>query len=402
MMMIEKQSVLKRRNWMNQDAWITSPLGVGAVITLLIWFSFWLDKKYRFFSFLGTAILVITGGAVLVNLHVIPSSLGESNPVYQFAGDYGVPLAIVLLLLSTDFRNLRRLGKRSFIAFGLACIGTVCGTVLGGILTAGQIGEESWKITAQFAASYIGGGINYAAVGKALETSETMYATGAAADNIMTNVWMVATAVIPVLLRRFYPSVQDKGWKGEKAGEDFFQPKKVTIFDLAAMLAVAFSIVAVSEWVTPWIQQATGLEIPNVIWYTTLALLMAWFTPVSRLQGGEEIGNYLLHLFFATMGAGTILNTLVEKGPVVFLFLVLVIATHALIVFGVGKWFKLEVEMLAVASQAAIGGPSTALALASSKGWASLMTPAVLMGIFGYAVGNYIGIMVGNFMKMII
>ena len=102
------------------------------------------------------------------------------------------------------------------------------------------------------------------------------------------------------------------------------------------------------------------------------------------------------------MGAGTILNTLVEKGPVVFLFLVLVIAIHALIVFGVGKWFKLEVEMLAVASQAAIGGPSTALALASSKGWASLMTHAVLMGIFGYAVGNYIGIMVGNLMRMII
>ena len=102
------------------------------------------------------------------------------------------------------------------------------------------------------------------------------------------------------------------------------------------------------------------LEIPSVIWYTTLALL-SWFTPVSRLQGGEAIGNYLLHLFFATMGAGTILNTLVEKGPVVFLFLVLVIAIHALIVFGVGKWFKLEVEMLAVASQAgsrkAIDGP---------------------------------------------
>lgn len=57
---------------MNQEALITSPLGVGAVITLLIWVSFWLDKKYRFFSFLGTAILVISGGAILVNLHVIP------------------------------------------------------------------------------------------------------------------------------------------------------------------------------------------------------------------------------------------------------------------------------------------------------------------------------------------
>ena len=102
------------------------------------------------------------------------------------------------------------------------------------------------------------------------------------------------------------------------------------------------------------------------------------------------------------MGAGTILSTLVEKGPVLFLFLVLAIGIHALIVFGIGKWFKLEVEMLAVASQAAIGGPSTALALATSKGWTSLMAPGVLMGLFGYAVGNYIGIMVGHWMRVML
>ena len=286
---------------MNQETLITSPLGVGAVITLLIWVSFWLDQKYRFFSFLGTAILVISGGAILVNLHVIPPSLtdqtDELNPIYQFAGDYGVPLAIVLFLLSTDFRNLRQLGKPAVIAFSLAAIGTVCGTVLGGLLMADKLGEEGWKITGQFAASYIGGGINYAAVGNALDTSETMYATGAAADNIMTNIWMVGTAVIPVLLRRFYPSIHDKSLKDEKAGDDFWQAKKVTIYDLVALIAIAFFIVAVSEWITSWIHQGIGFEIPSVIWYTTFALLIAWFTPVSRFQGGAEIGNFMLHLF---------------------------------------------------------------------------------------------------------
>lgn len=391
---------------MNQEALITSPAGVGAVITLLIWISFWLDQKYRFFSFLGTAILVISGGAVLVNLHVIPPSLtdhpDELNPIYQFAGDYGVPLAIVLLLLSTDFRNLRQLGRPAVIAFSLAAIGTVCGAVLGGLWMADRIGEEGWKITGQFAASYIGGGINYAAVGNAFNTSETMYATGAAADNIMTNIWMMGTAFIPVLLRRFYPSVHDKSLENEKAGDDFWQAKKVTIYDLVALIAIAFFIVAVSEWITPRVHEWLGFEIPGVIFYTTFSLLIAWFTPVSRFQGGAEIGNFLLHLFFAVMGAGTILSSLVEKGPVVFLFLILVIAVHALIVFGVGKWFKLEVEMLAVASQAAIGGPSTALALATSKGWTSLMTPGVLMGLFGYAVGNYIGITVGHLMRMML
>src|SRR3712207_8706698 len=41
--------------------------------------------------------------------------------------------------------------------------------------------------------------------------SDTLFATGAAADTIMTNVWMVATALIPALLVRYYASIYDQG-----------------------------------------------------------------------------------------------------------------------------------------------------------------------------------------------
>src|SRR4028118_2321378 len=45
------------------QALITSPFGVGAVVTALIALTFWLDSRFRLFSFPGTAIPVITGGA---------------------------------------------------------------------------------------------------------------------------------------------------------------------------------------------------------------------------------------------------------------------------------------------------------------------------------------------------
>ena len=141
----------------------------------------------------------------------------------------------------------------------------------------------------------------------------------------------------------------------------------------------------------PYVNEALGFEIPTVIWYTTIALVLA-FTPVSRLSGGEEFGNFFLHLFFVVLGAGTVLSTLVGKGPIVFLFLVILISFHGLIIFGIGRLMKLEIETLSVASQACIGGPSTALALAISKQWRSLVTPAVLIGVLGYAIGNYIGV----------
>ena len=60
---------------MTGEALIGSPFGVGAVVTALIALSFWLDRRFRLFSFLDTAILVITGAALLVNARVIPSSV---------------------------------------------------------------------------------------------------------------------------------------------------------------------------------------------------------------------------------------------------------------------------------------------------------------------------------------
>ncbi|PTX64527.1 putative membrane protein [Melghirimyces profundicolus] len=387
---------------MPSDALIATPFGVGAVITSLIAVSFWLDRKFRLFSFLGTAILVITGAAVLVNLGVIPPSVGveQLNPIYTFANDYGIPIAIVLLLLSSDLSQLRSLGRRAGLAFLLGALGTAAGAMVAVWLTAGGIGPDAWKLGGQFAASYIGGGVNYAAVGSALGTPETLYATGAAADNLMTNFWMVMTALLPALLLRWYPSIRDRASFGpDGSGTEFWNRKEASTQDLIVLTAVTFIVVAAAEAVTPVINGWAGFEIPSVIWYTTLALLLSFLTPVNRLKGGEEMGNFILHFFFATMGAGTILSTLVDKGPVVLLFLAVMVGIHALILFGMGRIFKVEAELLAVTSQACVGGPSTALALASSKGWTSLVTPAVLLGVLGYAVGNYVGIFIGQWMR---
>jgi hypothetical protein len=97
------------------------PVRRGAVVAALIALTFWLDRRFRLFSFLGTAILVITGAALLVNARIIPPSVPVEvqqtiNPFYTFASDYAVPLAIVLLLSTAGLRSLRLLGRPVFLA----------------------------------------------------------------------------------------------------------------------------------------------------------------------------------------------------------------------------------------------------------------------------------------------
>jgi uncharacterized membrane protein len=33
--------------------------------------------------------------------------------------------------------------------------------------------------------------------------------------------------------------------------------------------------------------------------------------------------------------------------------------------------------------------------MAIAKGWTKLVTPAILVGVWGYAIGNYVGMFVG-------
>jgi len=56
-----------------------------------------------------------------------------------------------------------------------------------------------------------------------------------------------------------------------------------------------------------------------------------------------------------------------------------------------GRLFGLTLPELIIASNAAVLGATTAPALAAAKGWSHLVTPGVLVGVLGYALGTLIG-----------
>jgi uncharacterized membrane protein len=52
--------------------------------------------------------------------------------------------------------------------------------------------------------------------------------------------------------------------------------------------------------------------------------------------------------------------------------------------------------MIAIASQANVGGGTTAMALAESMGRKELIVPAILVGSLGGAIGTYLGFSVAG------
>ncbi|RME37327.1 MAG: DUF819 family protein, partial [Planctomycetota bacterium] len=101
-----------------------------------------------------------------------------------------------------------------------------------------------------------------------------------------------------------------------------------------------------------------------------------------------------VYLFLAVIGAFcdvAALNAIGRIGLLLLAIIAVTVTVHALILFLTGAAFRIDPDIVAVASQANIGGGTSALALARSLGRDDLTLPAVLVGSLGYAMGTYLG-----------
>ncbi len=64
-----------------------------------------------------------------------------------------------------------------------------------------------------------------------------------------------------------------------------------------------------------------------------------------------------------------------------------------------GRLLRLPMQAILIASNANVGGPATAAAMASAKGWPHMVQPAMLTGALGYAVATGLGIALGGWLK---
>lgn len=378
---------------------ISDPVALAALIAAATAFAFWLEGRYRWARNVGAALLAILLGAALSNLGLVP----VGSPVYE--GIFGpvTSLAIAWLLISVRIDDLRAAGPTMLAAFLIGVAGTAIGAVVGTTALAGAFGDDAWKLAGVTTGTYSGGSLNFVAVGRELGLPPSLFAAATAADNIVTAIWFGATLMLPLWLSRGTrqigeaPAVQSADAIRDAMPEEsvgrtasslpsIHEAPVLKVLDLTALFALGFTLIWASEWLS-----AAVPAVPTVLWLTTLALAVGQIASVKRLSGAMLLGTVALHLFLTLMGISSRVSEIASVGPQVLYLMAIVVGVHGLVLFGLGRALRLSPGTLSVASQAAIGGPTTAMAMAIARRWPGLILPGMAAGLLGYAVGNYLG-----------
>jgi uncharacterized membrane protein len=370
---------------------VTSSVLILFVLAMVVLASLWLEANTRAFRKVGAAATAIVLALVLSNIGLIP---GQS-PVYDFLLGRAVIAGIILILLNVSLGSIRQAGAPMLAAFAIGAVGSAAGAMIMARVVHVPIGTDTWKLAGQFTATYIGGGMNYAAVGQELETRSDLFTAGIAADVIVTAIWLVACLVVPELFARREQASAPPGHAAPETDPPYgglaaqLQSSGVPLrlTDFAGLTTVTVGIMWLSEALT-----SLAPAIPKIIWLTTIVLAAAQMPMIRRLSGSVVIGNFLLLLFLASNGAKSVISHIVEVGPSIFWFAAGTVVIHGVIIFGIGWLLKMNGDMLAIASQANVGGATTAMALAGSRRRTDLILPGVAVGMLGNAIGNYAGI----------
>jgi uncharacterized membrane protein len=367
---------------------------IWAVLIGLAAFGFWCER-FRWGRKYSGVMLLITAAIVLANLRIIPTVA----PVYDVVWDYLVPIAIPLLLFHADLKRIFRESGPTLIAFIIGGASVVAGVLIGVSLF--DLGPDEAKLAGIFTGTYIGGGLNFAAVAEATGMQDDNMLTAAvAADQVITNLHFLLIILIPGIawIAKRYPTHHmDNAVLFDADSESVHRIPDLDLAGLVTGLALAFALAAIGKIIAEF----AGMSDYSILVITVLALLVATAFPkqVEKLSGHREAGNVMMFIFLASVGAGADIWKLIENAPVLFLFATVIITVHLVILFGIGKLLKLDLAELAMASAVLVGGPASAPALASAKGWRDLLIPGLLLGSLGYAVGSFIGVSVVEWLR---
>lgn len=416
------ETLLGRTLIQADDTW-----GLLGVMCVSVALSIHLEQKYRWAAKVTGCIIALLLAMVMGNLGIIPTSCVLYDDIVW---GVVVPMGIPLLLFQCNLRRIWREAGKLLTVFLIGAAGTVAGAFLAFYLlrapyaaSGGEV-KDLAAVASMMTGSYIGGSVNFSAMAMQHGLRGTAVSAAATvADNLLMALYffvLAAFAGMRLFREKFtHPHIDEVERESRRGASRtqaaaFWSRKSISLKDIAMNIAFAAVVVWAADLVaglfSPFAADgvASGFREgfmdfigkflgSQYVWITTISVAAAtcFSDKVEKLHGSQEIGTYFIYLFLFVIGVPANLFTVLTEAPLFLVLTFLMVVMNMLFCFIGARILRFDLEDAIIASNANIGGPTTAAGMAVSQGWSRLVGPAMLVGVLGYVIGNYAGTLVG-------
>jgi len=315
---------------------------------------------------------------------------------------YTILLSLPLILFSLDVRSWLKTARA---AIGSLLIGlfTVLVMIFAGyFIFMGSI-DEIWKISGLLVGVYTGGTPNMAAIKTALNVSQEIYILTHTYEMMLGAIYLVF--IFSIGQRVFlwflppFKKAETEGIKVKKIDfeedyesyNDFFSKK--TFLPLLGAFGLSVVILGASYGLSMLLPEEFSTA-AIILFITTFAIALSFVPRINRIKKTFQLGMYFILIFCLAVSSMADVSKLANISVSLFYYVGFAMFGSHILHAIIAKFFKIDADTVIISGSALICSPPFVPVVAGALKNREVILTGMVVGIAGYAVGNYLGVLV--------
>lgn len=356
-------------------------------------------KRFAWVDKIGAVLWAYLLGLIINNFGLLPEG---ADAIQNIMTSITVPLAIPLMLFSSNTRDWSSMARKTFLSLLAGVISIVIAVVTGFFVFRNSDIEQLNKVGGLLVGVYTGGTPNLAALKLMLNIDSDTYVAIHTYDMLVSFTFLtfmitIGQKVLGLILARTKRTDRSSVVSQEALPRI---STRIKIKSIASSLIWSTIIFAIAGALS-LIFDETKQMVVVILTITTLGILASFNKKINRTPLSFDTGMYLILMFSVVVASMIDISTFIAEPPTVFYYILFSVSVSMFLHVLLSRLFKVDVDTTIVVSTSLVCSPAFVPFVATAIQNQKVIVGGITAGLIGFAIGNYLGYAISQLLGII-